>query len=174
MNSKASLALAIALLAVFPLAALAQEEPAAPAPQSRTEENLVAFKLLRMTQVLELTEEQTTKVYPAVIRLEKEKHAIMKDLNTEMRGLRELLRAEKPEEPKILAAVDNINKMRQMVRQKDEELEQFLRKNLTVAQYAKYTLFMVDFYRGLSESLDRARRFRDQNLRKKELERLPH
>jgi Spy/CpxP family protein refolding chaperone len=173
MTSKTSLALAIALLAFFPLAAFAQEDPAAQAPQSRTQENLIAFKLLRMTQVLELTEEQTAKIYPAVTRLEKEKHAIMKDLNTEMRGLRDLLRGEKPEEAKILTAVDDINKMRQMVRQKDEEVEQFLRKNLTVVQYGKYTLFLVDFYRGLSESLDRARRFREQNLRKKGLEELP-
>jgi Spy/CpxP family protein refolding chaperone len=166
MKKTALVALAAALLAVIPLAVLGQEEPA-PSPEPRTQENLVTLKLLRLTQALELTEEQTSKIYPIVTRLEKEKHAILKDLNVEMRGLRDLLGTEKPDEQKILASVDKVSAMRQTVRQKDEELDQFLKKNLTVTQYAKYTLFQVDFNRRLSETLDRARTYRDQFMKKR-------
>jgi Spy/CpxP family protein refolding chaperone len=166
MKKTALVALAAALLAAIPLAALGQEEPA-PSPEPRTQENLVTLKLLRLTQALELTEEQTTKIYPIITRLEKEKHAILKDLNVEMRSLRDLVRTEKPDEQKILASVDKVRAMRQTVRQKDEELDQFLKKSLTVTQYAKYTLFLVDFNRRLSETLDRARTYRDQFMKKR-------
>ena len=166
MKKIALVALAAALLAVIPAAALGQEEPA-PSPEPRTQENLVTLKLLRLTQALELTEEQTAKIYPIVTRLEKEKHAVLKDLNVEMRSLRDLLGTEKPDEQKILASVDKVGAMRQTVRQKDEELDQFLKKNLTVTQYAKYTLFQVDFNRRLSETLDRARTYRDQFMKKR-------
>jgi len=158
--------LAAALLVVLPLPSLGQEEPT-PSPEPRTEENLVTLKLLRLTQVLELTEDQTAKVYPLVTRLEKEKHVILKDLNAEMRSLRELLGAEKPDEPKILAGIDKVKAMRQAVRQKEEELDLFFKKSLTTVQYAKTLLFQADFNRRLSEMLDRARTYRNQFLKKR-------
>jgi Spy/CpxP family protein refolding chaperone len=168
MKKTALIAMAAMLLAALPLAALGQEEQA-PSTRPRTQENLVTLKLLRLTQVLELTEEQTAKIYPVITRLEKEKHAILKDLNVEMRSLRDLLGTEKPDEQKMLASVDKVGAMRQTVRDKDEELDQFLKKNLSVIQYAKYTLFLVDFNRRLSETLERARTFRDQMMKKRRL-----
>ena len=166
MKQKTFLILAAAFLAVLPLQAFVQDEPVS-SSELRTEENLVTLKLLRLTRVLELTEEQTAKIYPVVTRLEKEKHVLLKDLNVEMRGLRGLLGTEKPDEAKIMAGVDRVKALRLSVRQKDEELDQFLKKSLTVSQYAKSLLFEVDFNRRLSEVLDRARTARSPLMKKR-------
>ncbi len=166
MKRKVILILAAALLTVLPLRAMVQEEPV-PSSELRTEENLVTLKLLRLTRVLDLTEEQAAKIYPVVTRLEKEKHLLLKDLNVEMRSLRELLGMETPDEAKILAGIDKVKALRLSVRQKDEELDQFLKKSLTVSQYAKSLLFEVDFNRRLSEALDRARTARKPLLNRR-------
>src|SRR4030042_2037733 len=87
-----------AFLALPASAARAQEEPAGSGHALRTQDNLITFKLLRMTQFLELTEEQTTKIYPALTRLEREKFEISNRLNDRLRSLRGLLSAGKPGE----------------------------------------------------------------------------
>ncbi|OGD27792.1 MAG: hypothetical protein A2Y56_02890 [Candidatus Aminicenantes bacterium RBG_13_63_10] len=160
-----------AFLALPAIAARAQEKPADSGHALRTQDNLITFKLLRMTQFLELTEEQTTKIYPALTRLEREKFEISNRLNDRLRSLRALLQSEKPDESKMESATDEINALRLEVREKDHEADRFLKTQLTVRQYAKYTLFLVDFYRGLGEKLDRARgmmRTLPQNKRRME------
>ena len=51
-----------------------------PQNRRRTRENIRTLWLLRMTRVLELTEEQTAKVFPIVSRIEKEKSEIYKQI----------------------------------------------------------------------------------------------
>jgi Spy/CpxP family protein refolding chaperone len=149
----------LAVLALLvPVRAQEDQPGAGPAPRAR--ENLITFKLMRMTQVLELTEEQTAKIFPTLTRMEREKFEISNRLNERMRALRALLQADKPEEAKMTAAIGDIAALRLEIRNKDEEADSFLRENLTLKQYGRYTLFLVDFHRGLEEKLNRARMMR--------------
>ncbi|MBN2206916.1 MAG: hypothetical protein JW742_05885 [Candidatus Aminicenantes bacterium] len=149
--------------ALLALAALgASFAAAAPAPQARSRErireNLLTLRLLRMTQALDLTEEQSAMIFPAVNRIEKEKLGLLRRLSPEIEGLREAVRSPEPDEADILARADRVRELRDAVKAKDDELEAFLEAGLTPVQRAKYLLFSVDFYRGIGQILERTRR----------------
>lgn len=128
-----------------------------PLGRERVRENINRLRLLRMTEMLELTEEQTAKIYPASNRVEKEKMDIIKTLNREIRDLKVLLGAAKSKEEEIAARVKTVKELRRNLLEKDQEFEDFLEKNLSEIQKAKYVIFSVEFYRNLGEKLNRAR-----------------
>lgn len=133
----------------------------------KARDNIMTLWLLKMTQVLDLTDEQTAKIFPAVRQTEKEKMEIQKEIGQKMRELRLILKNEKPEEKEIEGLIKDLKRLRDLVKSKDEELEEFLEKNLTLVQRAKYLVFAVDFMRGMRERLSRARgtqeRFKEKN-----------
>ena len=133
----------------------------------RTRENVITMRLLRMTRVLELTEEQTAKIFPVVTRVEKEKMEIYLKVGKEMRYLRLALKSKTPDEKKILNAIKAVKELRALLVSMDRELDTRLEKNLTLIQRAKYLVFSADFNRDLRNQLDRARRMKERPLRKK-------
>ncbi|MBM3298250.1 MAG: hypothetical protein FJY83_11725 [Candidatus Aminicenantes bacterium] len=149
--------------------ARAQEPP--PGHALRSHENLITFKLMRMTQVLELTEEQTAKIFPAFTRFEREKYEVSKKLNDRMRALRTLLQEAGQDEAKMNSVIEEIGSLRLEIRNKDQEAEKFLRSELSVRQFGRYTLFLVDFNRSLEEKLGRARMMRESPAGKRTTER---
>jgi len=126
--------------------------------KERIRENLLTLRLLRMTQALDLDEGQSAKIYPTINRIEKEKMDIQRQLGPEIEGLRAAVLASKPDEADIAARTGRVRAFRDRIKAKDEEIEAFLDANLTLVQKAKYLIFSVDFYRGLGQVLDRARR----------------
>jgi Spy/CpxP family protein refolding chaperone len=128
-----------------------------PMGRERMRENINKLRLLRMTEVLELTEEQTAKIYPAYYRVEKEKRGIILTLNREISDLKSLLAGTDAKEDQIASRVKTIKGLKGDLAQKDQEFEAFLGKSLTENQQAKYLIFSVEFYRNLGEKLDRAR-----------------
>ncbi len=140
----------------LPLAAQWPEE-GTPA-RERMRENINRLRLLRMTEELDLTPEQTAIIFPVATRLEKEKAELSKKIGQEIRNLRALVRVEKPDEQELARKVKAIKELRRSILEKDLELERILEANLTGVQKAKYLLFSLDFYRLLGEKLDRARK----------------
>jgi Spy/CpxP family protein refolding chaperone len=130
-------------------------------------ENIQMLRLLKMTQALDLTEEQASKIFPAINRAEKEKMKINKEIGQKIKELKLILDKEKPNESEIQNVMEDLKGLRSLLKSKDEELESVLEENLTLVQRAKYLLFMVDFYRGLREKVNRAR-ILQQRLRKGE------
>jgi len=118
-----------------------------------------------MTQALDLTEEQTAKIFPKISRIEKEKKEIQQKIGIQMRELRSILRNENHDEQEFTDRIKRIKELRNLLKSKDEELENFLDDNLTLLQRAKYIIFSQDFYRGLREKLERAR-IMQERLRK--------
>lgn len=124
-----------------------------PEPRERIRENIHRLRLLRMTEALGLTDEQTAKIYPAATRIEQDKQAILRELNGEMRRLRDLLAEGEPDETGLVAQVAKIKELRQLFQQKDRAFEDLLEENLSLVQRAQYLLFSAEFYRGIAEGL---------------------
>lgn len=120
-------------------------------------ENINTLFLLRMTQVLDLSEEQAARIFSRVNRTQKAKRELNRKLGTRLRNLRAMLRDATPNEEDLRAALDEIKELRDQIRQQDEELEAFLAENLSVLQFARYLIFTQDFLKGLREKLRKAR-----------------
>ena len=154
-------ALAVVILVAVPL--IGQEEGTAIRQQMR--DNLGTLRILRLTQALNLNEDQAAKIYPMINRIEKEKVEIQKNLAKDLQDLRKMLRGmpvreaapDTDRDARCRQAVLNISESRRTLRMKEEELEIFLEKNLTPFQQARYVLFQIEFNQGLGEVLNRAR-----------------
>ncbi|MGB8953710.1 MAG: hypothetical protein WCC06_13755 [Candidatus Aminicenantales bacterium] len=133
--------------------------------RQRLRKNIMTLRLLRMTQLLDLTEEQTAKIFPIVNRIEKEKLEIQKQWSGEVRSLRLMLKERTPNEAEINGKLESLKNLRILLKQKDEELEKNFEENLSTIQKAKYLLFSIDFFRGLGEKVDRARGMRRQPIK---------
>ena len=131
-----------------------------PQNRERLRENLSTLRLLRMTQALDLTEDQTAKIYPAVNRIEKERLQMQKQMGDQIEELRALLKQEPTDQSLLAGKIKTIRDLRAGIKAKDEEIEACLNANLTVLQKAKYVLFSIDFYRSLGEKIGRYRRLR--------------
>jgi len=144
-----------------PLAAQRPEQSAA--ARERIRENINRLRLLRMTEELELSEQQTAVIFPAASRMEKEKAELSKKIHQEILDLRALLRAGDPDEQELARKVEAIKELRRAIQEKDEAFERVLEEKLTEIQKARYLLFNLDFYRVMGEKLEKARRiYRDK------------
>jgi Spy/CpxP family protein refolding chaperone len=123
-------------------------------PRQRLRQNLATLRLVRLTQALELTEEQTARIFPTVTRLEKEKAASQMEMSADIRDLRRLLAEAQPRDEEIAAKVKKIKEAQLAVKQKDAELDTFLENHLTTVQKAKYVIFEIEFYRLLEQALE--------------------
>lgn len=133
----------------------AQVQDQRPRSRERIRENIHRLRLLRMTEALGLSEEQTAKIYPFATRKEKDKRALLGEINDEMQHLRELLASAALDDGALLNSVGKIKELRQEFQDKDREFDAFLEENLSPLQMAKYLLFEADFYRGITEVLRR-------------------
>ena len=125
--------------------------------KSKVRDNITTLMLLRLTQILELTEEQTVVLFPHISRVEKGKKKINQEIGKNFRDLRVMLRQEIQDPGKLSAAMENIRTLRDKLKDLDADLEKIVTGNLTVVQQAKYLIFFQDFYRGLRDKLNQAR-----------------
>jgi predicted nucleic acid-binding Zn-ribbon protein len=135
--------------------------------RQKVRENLVTLRLLRLTQALDLSEEQAARIYPVINRIEKEKSEIQKQMSADIADLRLLVNEPASREADIDAKNRKIREAREAIRVKDVELDEFLEKNLTTIQKARYLLFQIEFYRVLNDRLDRMRMMRNKPAIKK-------
>jgi Spy/CpxP family protein refolding chaperone len=133
----------------------------------RTREHIITLMLLRMTRFLDLTEDQTAKVYPLVTRVEKEKMMINQRIARQMRELRLMLKEGEPDPEALKLRIQAMKELRDDLRSKDAEVEAQLKEILTVVQQAKYLVFMNVFFKELRENLERARNIRGKAAPKK-------
>jgi len=151
--------LSVVILGMWVMAAPRQGTPQA---RARVRANISTLKLLRMTEVLELTEDQTAKLFPALTKIDKEKAELQRRMGVEIFDLRAALEKEQVQDADVLARVQRIRDIRDSVKRKDDEFDAVLGANLTPVQKGRYLIFLVDFARGLGEKLNQARQGRDK------------
>jgi len=170
MKAKSIAALSLGLIifssVVFP-AVQEQDNELQERLKLKTRENIVTLMLLRMTRFLELTEDQTAKVYPLMTRVEKERMVINQRIARQMQELRMILKEEEPDPEALKLRIEALKELRDELRNKDAEVEAQLKEILTVVQQAKYLVFMNVFFKELRENLERARNIRQKAAPKK-------
>jgi Spy/CpxP family protein refolding chaperone len=144
--------------AVLATAAMAQTEPVQ--PRQKLRENVSTLRLLRLTQALDLTEDQAARIFPLVNRTEREKVRIQRDMTRDLQELRKTLKglpSDRDRDPDVSGTLTRVIEARRELRAREDELEAFLSENLTPIQRARYLIFQIDFYQGLGETLNQAR-----------------
>jgi len=130
-------------------------------------ENMYIWKL---TEALDLSEEQATKIFPRLNKVRKEKKELTKEADVLMRKLKDALKEETAEETKTILkeTVAKLKDLRNAVKEKEEEKIKILEENLSVEQQAKLILFQRTFRKKLGHMVDRAREFRQKHRRERE------
>jgi len=157
MKKSAPAAVFVLVLALGTLAPAQGPVQGDPQARMRIRENISNLYLLRLTSALDLTEEQTAKLYPLLTRVEKEKGEIQRRMGLELRDLRAELAKTGVGEQRVLELVARIKEARSAIRQRDDEVESVLDGVLTPVQKARYIIFNVDFLRSIERNLERAR-----------------
>lgn len=133
------------------------QEPRGQMQQGNLRRNLVTLRALRMTQVLELTEQQTAVIFPELNRAEKEKAELQRQLALEIRNLRQKIDSGKYTDEEFEAGVQKIRELRHNIQAREQAFEDFLFGRLTPVQKARYIIFSLEFNRGLMERAQRLR-----------------
>ncbi len=128
-----------------------------PQARMRIRENISNLYLLRLTRALDLTEEQTARLYPLLTRVEKDKAVIQRRMGLDLRDLRAELANTGAGGQRVLELVARIKEARSAIRQKDDGVDGVLDGVLTPVQKARYLIFTVDFLRSIERNLERAR-----------------
>jgi hypothetical protein len=158
MNGKIN---ALFIMVIFSLAVgpcLSQDQPSSQTDVRRNiRDNIFTLRALRMTQILDLTQEQTAVIFPELSKVEKEKAELQQELAREIRDLRSMIREDKGKPEDYELSFKKIKEIRNKIRAKEEGFEEFLESQLTPVQKAKYVIFNLDFNRRLMERVNRAR-----------------
>jgi len=133
--------------------------------------NINTLRLVRMVQFLDLREEQIAAIMPVMSKNEKEKQSLQRDLQLQMRNLRILLRKDNPHEQTLSVLLGHIKSLKERLQSKEVEFEEFLADNLSLIQQAKYIIFSQEFYQGLQQQLNDARRVQQGLQRQKRIKR---
>jgi Spy/CpxP family protein refolding chaperone len=129
--------------------------------ERRPEKMVEAFRLYKLTEYLELDEDQTAKIYPRMAEmktLREEHHQAMQE---KLEELRELLAAEKPEVKKAAALAREIQDSKNQMHDKMKKLEDGLFDVLSPEQQAKFVLFQHKFREHLERAGRRFERMHD-------------
>jgi Spy/CpxP family protein refolding chaperone len=128
--------------------------------RARVRERIGDLYLLRLTRALDLTEDQTAKLYPVLTRAEKDKAELQRRLNLDMRDLRAELAKARPEEETLARLTAGVREARDGIRRLETEVDAALDRVLTPLQKARYLVFTADFLRSVGENLERIRGLR--------------
>lgn len=154
-------AAAVLLVALGPLAAAqGGGQQGDPQVRMRLRENISTLYLLRLTRALELSADQTSRLFPVLTRIEREKAEMQRRMNIDLLALREALARPAEDEGRLLELVARIREERRAIREKDDETEAVLEEVLSPVQKARYLIFTVEFYRALGHQLERARQMK--------------
>ncbi len=118
-------------------------------------EMLEAFRLFKLTEELELTEEQTTKIYPLLAEANKDRENGHDALQEKMKELRELLDEEKVDEKKAAKLAMDIHEMHWDFQERNHAAQSRLLELLDDGQKAKFMVFEHKFERHLRQVKER-------------------
>ncbi len=116
-----------------------------------------AVRIWRLTEELKLDENTAAKLSAFLSSFDQQRRGIMRDQMSTIRELRHALKASKPDEPKLKAALDKLEKNRRAMQDiRDREIAG-LRNILTIEQQARFLIFQQEFRREMQRMIAGAR-----------------
>src|SRR3990170_5440679 len=108
-----------------------------------------AIRIWRLTDALKLDEKTAARFFPVLSSLTQRRHELFRENREAERELRLSLETNKPDEKKIKASLDKMEKNHhEMTKLTEKEIEA-TKDYLTVGQQARYYLFQQDFQREM-------------------------
>lgn len=119
------------------------------------EEMVESLRIVKMTEVLNLSEEQSIKVFTKMGQIKREKKDLQKKRIEAMQSIRGLIDSGTSEE-KLKEAVENIKSLANSIKDQDDALIKYLEGILSVEQQAKYIIFTEDFQKDIRKMIGHA------------------
>jgi Heavy-metal resistance len=111
--------------------------------------NLESLRLLKLMEVLDLSDEQNTRFISLFADFRKEMRRINDSIQIEIDRLSDLLNAEKPSEDSIKTEIARIDALKLGMEENQREFHSEVSKLLTVVQMGKMVVFEMRFERDL-------------------------
>jgi len=164
MNRIAGSIIVAALLAATAAGAVAQQQAPGPRRDRSSEEQreavrkkMDAVRIARLTETLKLDEKTAAVFIPVITALEQKRRDLMKENREIMQEMGLLLHASPPDEKKLKAAINKVEKNRQEIAaQRNKEFEA-AKNHLTVTQAARYIIFNQEFQQEMRRMMDESR-----------------
>ncbi len=146
------------ILLFVPVLLLVAQEPY---DKKDPREIIEKVRIYKLTEALDLTEEQTTKFFPHLKEMRKTEQEFQKQRLELIQKLRDLLKNNTPEQEivNVLNKFQEIHKKRITAQMKEIE---DLRQILTPVQQAKFMIFQEDFEREIRELIREVRKGRNK------------
>lgn len=155
--------ISLMLIVLFAGLVYAQEPPTNPEQPANRDDvirRIGMLRLFKLTEILELSEEDAAHLFPVIQRYDRQFRTITEKKDRLMRELQTELRSENPGKKKLQKLVDEILALeREAMKLRNEQFKE-LKKILTAEQYAKYLLFDDQFRHDMNRMLDDIRRKR--------------
>jgi Spy/CpxP family protein refolding chaperone len=127
------------------------------AQKEDVEEIVQSLRIAKMTEALDLTEEQSVKLFAGLGRMEKEKKDIRRQMHGAITQLRGIVEGGKPTERELSGILEEIKSIRDALDKNEDESIRHIQSVLSLEQQAKYIIFQEDFKRNIKYLLERVR-----------------
>ena len=128
--------------------------------KEEVKEILETMRVWKMTKSLELTEEQSLKIFPKLRDSEKIGEELGKKRMETLLELEKLLKDEKPDQAKISEILNALDKIKSEVRAQEDKLREELKAILSPIQEAKFYIFMKNFEEDVKRMIAEVRGLR--------------
>lgn len=116
-----------------------------------------AIRVWRMTEALKLDEKTAAKFMPIISSIEQRRAELMQEQMQAMRELRQGLASGRPDEKRLKAALEKIERnYRDIMKLREKEIEA-AKDYLSIEQQARFLVFQHEFQREMRSIINRAR-----------------
>lgn len=129
-------------------------------PEEQREEirkKIEAVRIWRLTEALQLDTSTSTKLAALLGSFDQQRRAIQHEQMEKMRTLRQALKAPKPDEATIKAALETLEKNHTAMDELKRKEMNSLKSILTIEQQARYVVFQLEFQREIRGMIAGAR-----------------
>jgi len=134
-----------------------QGSPPSDERREEVRKKIEAVRIWRLTEELKLDTNTSAKLSSLLSSFEQQRRDIMREQMTTMREMRLSLRSAKPDESKLKAALERLEKNHRSMQELREKEFRALKDILTIEQQARYLLFQQAFQREMQGMIAGAR-----------------
>ena len=131
--------------------------PPSAAKREEVRKKIEALKIWKMTEALKLDAETSARLAAVINPLDQQRMDIAREQMMTMRELRSLLQSQKPDQAKLKAAIDKLEKNHIAMQETRNKEFSAVKGILTTEQQARYIVFQQDFRREMRGMIAGAR-----------------